>query len=193
MAEFRIIHEAELGTRKGQFGGDEQARVQVWETDGPTGPVRGINVRHFWQNAEGDWCPSKQGVTIRPRELDALEQALGVARGRSSSTPPSPAAARTESPRRAEAPKAAAGDRRNGFDASRGRKMTSQRPSTCVECGEQIEPGDLIVYDGQAKRAAHAECVDDDDDSGPVGEAARRVASGAGRQRPLFSGEGCIT
>jgi hypothetical protein len=57
------------------------------------------------------------------------------------------------------------GDSPDDSDAGRGpdgqfvgRPMTSKRESTCVVCGQRINIGETIVYNAEARRAAHHGC-----------------------------------
>ncbi|MDP9002667.1 MAG: PC4/YdbC family ssDNA-binding protein [Myxococcota bacterium] len=57
--------------------GDEVLRLSF--TKAKTGDGKDVSwhsLRVFWRNGAGEWCPGKQGITIRNRELRAVVDAL---------------------------------------------------------------------------------------------------------------------
>ena len=56
--------------------GDDRLRV-VWdEYNG----ARFLPIRLFWQNRDGEWRPSKKGITVKRHELDEFVEAVNKAR-----------------------------------------------------------------------------------------------------------------
>jgi hypothetical protein len=57
-------------------GETEQLRVTLDRAHGEGRAVAWISIRVWWRRADGEWCPSRKGITVRRSELDAVLGAL---------------------------------------------------------------------------------------------------------------------
>jgi hypothetical protein len=59
--------------------GSERLRLVHTLAKGPRGPIEWWSLRLFWQDQDGEWKPSRTGITIRRGELASIVEGLRAA------------------------------------------------------------------------------------------------------------------